>query len=348
MKWRCTCILIALALGLPSCRPSWPPPERPEPERPDAAGRPKGGAEAPKVVERYMAREPSPGPGGSVVRRVRPEPERGGLLVLLTDFGDRDYYVGAVKGAAYRANPRVRVESITHHVAPFDVREGAVTLSLAAREYPRDAVFVAVVDPGVGDHQRAIALRTRAGRTYVAPDNGLLTLVAREEGIAEVRDITGFRPLERVPSKTFHARDLFVPTGALLAGGTPLRRVGPALDGIRKLALAEPAFEDGALKGMVVRVDRHGNVVTNIPRQLVDAARLARGDRLSITVGSRTFDAPLAAASADVAEGRALARLDSLGRVELAVRKGSLALRIGARPGKAVEIRRKELAAAAG
>ena len=297
--------------------------------------------EARKPVERYTARAAGTEAVEPVPRVVRVEPKGSQLLVLLTDFGDRDYYVGAVKGAAYRANPRVRIESITHQIEPFDVREGAVTLGLAAKEFPPGTVFVAVIDPGIDAERRAVALRTKAGRTYVAPDNGLLTLVAREEGIAEARDITDFRPLEGVPSRTFHGRDLFVPTGALLAGGTPLRRVGPMLDGIKMLALAEPALEGGALKGMVVRVDRHGNVVTNIPKKLVEAAGVGKGDRLSITVGTRTFEAAFGRVYADVSEGQPVSLLDPLDRLELAIYKGSLALRIGARPGKAVEIRKK-------
>jgi S-adenosylmethionine hydrolase len=357
-----TCMRAGLTLGLTlavaSCLPTetntgtapppQPPPkppvaQTPEPEAPPAT--PRLEAEEPEVVERYMAAPEEPTAVAPVIKleppepTPRPEPEQPNLLVLLTDFGNRDYYVGAVKGAAYRVNPRVRIESVTHQVEPFDVREGAVTLALAAKEFPPETVFVAVVDPGVGGDRRAIALRTKAGRLYVAPDNGLLTLVAREEGIAEVRDITDYRPIERPPSKTFHGRDLFVPTGALLAGGTPLSRVGPAADGIKTLALAEPALDGGMLKGMVVRVDRHGNVVTNIPRRLVAAARLTPGRRLRVKVNGRVFDATFATAYAEVAEGQTVALLDSLDRLELAVRHGSLARRIDARPGKAVEIR---------
>ncbi|MFW6163862.1 MAG: SAM hydrolase/SAM-dependent halogenase family protein, partial [Planctomycetota bacterium] len=356
--------ILALALCLSSCLPeqttrtatpprqSPPEPEiveAPQPEPPPAT--PRLEAEEPEVVERYMAAPEEPtavSPVSPVVKlqpprpRPKPEPERPNLLVLLTDFGNRDYYVGAVKGAAYRVNPRVRIESVTHQVEPFDVREGAVTLALAAREFPPQTVFVAVVDPGVGGDRRAIALRTKAGRLYVAPDNGLLTLVAREEGIGEVRDITDFRPIERPPSKTFHGRDLFVPTGALLAAGTPLSRVGPSADGIKTLALAEPALDGGVLKGMVVRVDRHGNVVTNIPKRLVDAARLRPGRPLRVKINGRLFDATFGTAYADVAEGQTVALLDSLDHLELAVHRGSLARRVGARPGKTVEIRTRQ------
>ncbi len=348
MSWMRAGLVVSLAMGLTSCLPGGRDEAAREPKRPPAAvaapkpGAPEPAPEPPKVVERYMVRAPEPTAVAPVVKLAPPGPERAHLLVLLTDFGDRDYYVGAIKGAAYRVNPRVRVESITHHVEPFDVREGAVTLALAAKEFPADTVFVAIVDPGVGADRRAIALRTKAGRLYVAPDNGLLTLVAREEGIAELRDITDYRPLERAPSKTFRGRDLFVPTGALLAGGTPLSRVGPLADAMKTLALAEPAFDGGVLKGMVVRVDRHGNVVTNIPGKLVAAAKVRPGQRLSVRVNGRISDATFASAYADVPEGQTVALLDSLDRLELAVHRGSLARRIGARPGKAVEVHIKK------
>ena len=338
-----TCCVVCLALGAASCcKLLCPGSGRGSGGSAGASTRTSGAPAAPKQVERYMASEGaarSVGPHRAEARRI--EPPRVPLLVLLTDFGSRDYYVGAVKGAAYRANPRVRIESITHEIEPFDVREGAVTLALAAKEFPADAVFVAVVDPGVGADRRAIALRTSTGRIYVAPDNGLLTLVAREEGIAEARDITGFRPIEREPSKTFHGRDLFVPTGAMLAGGLPMSRVGPVVDGIKMLALAEPALEGGVLKGMVVRIDRYGNVVTNIPRELVEGAGVSKGGRLGVTVGGRKLEVTFGTAYGDVAKGAMVGLLDSLGRLELAVREGNLARLIGARAGKAVEIVRK-------
>ena len=339
MTWMKAILIAALAAGLASCRPKGVKKIVCDRGAEPAPTSQEGLAELLQRIERLEITRVAD--DASETERVAEKGRGGGLLVLLTDFGDRDYYVGAVKGAAYRVNPRVRIESITHQIEPFDVREGAVTLALAAREFPPGTVFVAVVDPGVGTERRAVALRTKAGRIYVAPDNGLLTLVAREEGIAELRDITDFRPLKRAPSKTFHGRDLLVPAGALLARREPLSHVGPSLEGIKMLALAEPALEEGVLKGMVVRVDRYGNVVTNIPKELVEAAKVAKGDRLSATVGARTFEAIFAATYGDVPEGQTLSLLDALGRLELAVNKGSLALRIGARPGKAVEIRKK-------
>jgi S-adenosylmethionine hydrolase len=162
--------------------------------------------------------------------------------------------------------------------------------------------------------------------------------VAREEGITEVRDITAFRPLEREPSPTFHGRDLFVPTGAMLADGLPLSRVGPQVRRIKMLALAEPVLEDGLLKGMVMRVGRLGNVVTNIPQELVAAAKVSRGRRLRIIVGEREFEASLGRAVADVPKGETVALLDSFGRLELTTREGSLSRRIGARAGQPVEV----------
>ncbi len=271
------------------------------------------------------------------------EPSRSGLLVLLTDFGDRDPYVGAIKGAAYRVNPNVRIDSITHQVAPFDVWEGAVTLALAAKEFPPGTVFVAVVDPGVGTKRRAIALRTEAGHLFVAPDNGLLTLVARREGIAEARDISTFQPLGHRPSHTFHGRDLFTPAGALLAGGETLGRMGLRLKPAElvMLPIVEPTLDAGRLKGSVLRVDRYGNVVTNLPAELVAKAGLKRGDKLEASVGGAAVQAAFAATYGDVPTGEAVALIDSIGTVELAINLGNLAERLKAKPGLPVEIWRK-------
>lgn len=266
------------------------------------------------------------------------EPSRSGLLVLLTDFGERDHYVGAVKGAALRANPLVRIESITHQVEPFDIWEGALTLGLAAREFPPGTVFVAIVDPGVGTARRAVALRTEAGRYYVAPDNGLLTLVAHREGIVEVRDISALEPLGRRPSRTFQGRDLFAPAGALLAGGTPLATLGPRLPHITLLPIPEPSLEDGKLKGAVLRIDRYGNIVTNVPAELGAKAGLQRGAALQLRVGEATTQATYAATYGDVPQGQAVCLVDSLGYLELAINQGNLAQRLGAKGGMPVEI----------
>jgi len=270
------------------------------------------------------------------------EPSRSGLLVLLTDFGDRDHYVGAIKGAAYRVNPLARIESITHDIAPFDIWEGAVTLALAAKEFPPGTVFVAVVDPGVGTARKAIALRTEAGRLYVAPDNGLLTFVARREGVVDVRDISALQPLGHRPSNTFQGRDLFAPAGALLAGGESLGRLGPRLKPaeILMLPVVEPAVEGGRLKGSVLRVDRYGNIVTNIPADLVAKAGLKRGGRLEASVGAATVQAAFTATYGDVARGEAVALIDSIGNLELAINQGDLAIRLKVRPGMPVEVRK--------
>lgn len=271
------------------------------------------------------------------------EPSRSGLLVLLTDFGDRDHYVGAIKGAAYRVNPTVRIESITHQIAPFDVWEGAVTLALAAKEFPPGTVFVAVVDPGVGTRRKAIALRTEAGHFYVAPDNGILTLVARRDGVADARDISDFQPLGHRPSRTFHGRDLFTPTGALLAGGETLGRMGLRLkpSELVMLPVVEPSLDGARLKGSVLRVDRYGNVVTNIPAELVAKAGLKRGDELEASVGGSSVQATFTATYGDVPAGEAVALIDSIGNVELAINMGNLADRLKARPGLPVEVWRK-------
>lgn len=271
------------------------------------------------------------------------EPTRSGLLVLLTDFGERDHYVGAVKGAAYRVNPQARIESITHDIAPFDVWEGAVTLALAAKEFPPGTVFVAVVDPGVGTARRAIALCTEAGRFYVAPDNGLLTFVIRREGVVDVRDISALEPLGHRPSRTFHGRDLFAPAGALLAGGTSLSRMGVRLkEGeLVTLPVVEPSLDAGRLRGSVLRVDRYGNVVTNLPAELVVKAGLKRGDKIEASVGGSSVLATIAATYGDVPAGQPVALIDSIGHLELALNQGDLAARLKAKPGLPVEVQRK-------
>ncbi|HEY7504795.1 MAG TPA: SAM-dependent chlorinase/fluorinase [Gemmatimonadales bacterium] len=238
------------------------------------------------------------------------------LVTLLTDFGTSDSYVAEVKGALLSAAPGLTVVDLTHAVPPGDVRAGAYLLGRAWHRFPAGTIHLAVVDPGVGTERAALAIAAH-GHYFVGPDNGLFTLVLRD---AEVQIVVLATPDSASP--TFHGRDVFAPTAAALATGTPLAQLGDPLIGIPvRLAYREPHHEGKSVVGEVVYVDRFGTLVTNLTSELVPSYAVIEVEGLEVGPLRRTFG--------DVPTGGLVAYLGSGGQVEIAVRDGSAARRLG-------------------
>jgi S-adenosylmethionine hydrolase len=272
-------------------------------------------------------------------------------LLLLTDFGLEDGAVAAMKGAALSVDPTLQIVDLTHDVPPLDVWEGAVRLLQALPWYPPGTVAVAVVDPGVGTRRGSLAVRLRSRQLLVAPDNGLITLLAERLGIDEARAVDEERhrlPASRA-SHTFHGRDLYAPVGARLASGrATLGGLGPTLAAPVLLEHAAARREGALVRGCVLAVDRrYGHVWSDIGPDLLDAAGLEPGDLLAVTVRDPTgharlhLEAPLVRTFGDVPEGAPLAYLHSLGG--LAVGRNGVPLarehRIASGPNWAFEAR---------
>jgi S-adenosylmethionine hydrolase len=221
-----------------------------------------------------------------------------------------------VKGALLSAAPGLTVVDLTHAVPPGDVRAGAYLLGRAWHRFPDGTIHLAVVDPGVGTERAALAIAAH-GHYFVGPDNGLFTLVLRD---AEVQIVVLATPDSASP--TFHGRDVFAPTAAALATGTPLAQLGDPLIGIPvRLAYREPHHEGKSVVGEVVYVDRFGTLVTNLTSELVPSYAVIEVEGLEVGPLRRTFG--------DVPTGGLVAYLGSGGQVEIAVRDGSAARRLG-------------------
>jgi len=267
-----------------------------------------------------------------------------GLIVLLTDYGQRDYYVGALKGAIYSIYPEARIDDISHHVTPFNIWEGAYTLSLAAKEFPKGTIFVAVVDPGVGTDRKAIVLETKDHKYFVAPDNGLLTFVAEEMGVLNIREIKNrahMRPTHS-SSATFHGRDVFGPIRAHLAAGVPMSALGPEVKSIVRLRVPRAKLENGKILGQVLRVDTFGNVVTNISVLHLKEAGIVQEDILVLSVRKNRFHVRFLRTYGDVPKGRKLCLLESHKLLEIAINMGNLAKTYNIRAGDMVVIHRSD------
>nr|HID14667.1 hypothetical protein [Anaerolineae bacterium] len=275
------------------------------------------------------------------------------LVTLTTDFGTADGYVGTMKGVILGITPDARLVDISHEIAPQNVRQAAYVLYTACPFFPPHTVHLVVVDPGVGSARRPIALRTPAGY-FVGPDNGVFSYVmAREpvEALVELRN-----PCYRLAevSHTFHGRDVFAPAAAHLAAGVPIAALGPPV--LDPVTFSPPRLEialDG-VTGEVLHADHFGNVITSIGKLVWS------GDELSLEpafqeaggggrVRFEASEATIVVAGreitgvhhtyAEVGHGKVLALVGSEGHLEIAVREGSAARKLGLRPGDAVVLR---------
>lgn len=254
------------------------------------------------------------------------------IVTLTTDFGPGEY-VGAMKGAVLSVDSDATVVDIDHLVRPHDVRHGAYVLYGAVPFFPF-AAHVGVVDPGVGTARRGI-VPVCEGAFLVGPDNGLLIPAARRLGLKEVRHITNRTLGLPHLSDTFHGRDLFAPVAARLLTGTKVKDVGPVIEDFVDLDFGQPKKAPKGLEGTVITYDRFGNVVTNLPRSVVEKT-WKFGTRICVTVHGYELDVKLARTYADVEMGEFVATISSSGFLEIARREASAADQLGVSPGDAV------------
>src|SRR5207237_808556 len=191
------------------------------------------------------------------------------VIALLTDFGTRDHYAGTMKGVALGICPDVLFVDISHELPPHDVVAGALELAACYRYFPAGTIFLVVVDPGVGTSRRGIAAEAGEYR-FVAPDNGVLSIVLDETPPKRVVELTERRYARPTVSRTFEGRDRFAPAAAWIAKGIELTALGRPAASIHHLDLPRPRLDPDALTGEVLRVDRFGNLITNIDRRTFD------------------------------------------------------------------------------
>jgi S-adenosylmethionine hydrolase len=240
-----------------------------------------------------------------------------------------------MRGVALGICPDATLVDITHEIVPQDIVGGALELAAAVKYFPAGTVFLAVVDPGVGSMRRAIA--AEAGPyMFVAPDNGLLTMVFRQFAPARIVELTERAYALPAISRTFEGRDRFAPAAAWLAKGTPLTSLGQILTDWQKVDVPAPTMEGAQLAGVVVRVDRFGNLVTNIDRQTFD--RLASSGAARIAIAYRHLIS-VVSTYAEVEPGTLCALFGSTDHLEIAIAGGSAAERLGLTRGAPVVVR---------
>jgi S-adenosylmethionine hydrolase len=256
------------------------------------------------------------------------------IITLLTDFGLKDHYVGTMKGVISAIAPLARLIDISHEIPPFSVHEGAYALAQSAPFFPAGTVHLVVVDPGVGTERRAI-LAEANNQLFVAPDNGVLTLVLRATGY-QGRELTNQSLWRPSPSSTFHGRDIFAPVAAALAGGKARPEdVGPVIQDLVLLPnLAPVCTNDQIWRGVVLSVDRFGNVITNFPTSTllggVQKGFLLRAGTRQITRVCKTFGSASA--------GELFVYAGSSGYLEIGINQASAAATLDVHAGEAIEL----------
>jgi S-adenosyl-L-methionine hydrolase (adenosine-forming) len=248
------------------------------------------------------------------------------ILTLLTDFGTSDSYVAEMKGVILSRTPTAVLIDITHGIHPGEIRSAAYVLGRTWRQFPGGTVHLVVVDPGVGTSREALAFSAH-GHFFVGPNNGVFTPVLHD---AEVEAVV--LPTPEGASATFHGRDLFAPAAAALARGASLSELGQPFSGRpERLAYTEPHYEGKSIVGEIVYIDRFGCLITNLTTELVPPYATMEVEDLDLGPLRRTFN--------DVTNGGLLAYVGSGGAIEIAVRNGSAARRLGVGVGGRVRAR---------
>jgi S-adenosylmethionine hydrolase len=274
-----------------------------------------------------------------------PVPQPLKVIGFLSDFDVKDDAIGICKAVMEGVAPGVRVIDITHQVTPYDIAQGARFLAGSAPYFPKDAVFVGVVDPTVGSTRKAIIAKSKAGQFFVVPDNGLLTLVEDRDGIDAAREITN--PDWMIGSKlssTFHGRDIFSPAGAHLARGDDWTQAGPALDVAQlvRLDIHTAAVDAKGLHGEVIGTDGpFGNLILDIPQPIFAQLGYQLGDAVPLTLNGKPYTIPFHKTFSDVPIGKPLFYIDSRGRLSLAINQGNFAETYNVNPPAPLFIPRK-------
>ena len=256
------------------------------------------------------------------------------IITLTTDFGTSDHLVGSMKGVILNINPAARIVDVNHSVAAYDILDGALSIANAYRYFPPRSIHVVIVDPGVGTERRPV-LVTGEKQFFVAPDNGVLSMIYERESCT-VRHITAEHYFLNPISPTFHGRDIFAPTAAWLSKTFQTEAFGEIVTDFVRFTMPKAKSTGQAVKGVILRVDAFGNLMTNLTAEDIPAAAIGGGS-IKLSVNGKPvvkFGQTFASGNA----GEPIAMLGSAGYVEIAVNRGNAARTLGVNRGAEVTL----------
>lgn len=256
------------------------------------------------------------------------------IITLTSDFGLQDHYVSAMKAVILGITPDVRLVDISHDIPPQDIMAGAWVVRNAAFLFPPGTVHLVVVDPGVGTSRHPVALKIK-DQYFVGPDNGIFSLLFKdfEYEACKLNNSEYWRTGE--VSKTFHGRDIFAPVAAHLSSGIPLNEIGDPINELETYHWAVPIADKDGLQGWVLHIDRFGNLITNISKELIDD-HIKKKD-MKIYVGNTMLN-KVVSTFGDVEEGEPAAFIGSSGMLEIGINKGNAARMLSVDKGAQISI----------
>ena len=259
------------------------------------------------------------------------------FITLLTDFGLKDPYVSIMKGVIYSINPSVKVIDITHNIERHNIIQAAFILASAYKFFPKGTIHCVVVDPGVGTSRRALIVVSN-NYVFIGPDNGVLALAANQDEVKKVYEIIPGKYIPKSSSNTFHGRDIFAPAAAYLSKGVKPEDLGNPVSHYIVPNFAKPLLKNNKIIGEVIYIDVFGNIITNIPRNVIEQANIEAGSRLRLKIGRTVYLLPFVRAYGEVGKGEPLILMDSFDFLEIAVNQDSAADMFKVSVGDKIEI----------
>lgn len=256
----------------------------------------------------------------------------------MTDFGEDDYFVASLKGVILKINPSARIIDITHHIPSFDINAGGFILLSSYRYFPAQTIFLIVVDPGVGTSRR-ILLAEAENYFFIAPDNGILSLVLEKEEIKQLIEVTNGKYFLPELSRTFEGRDKMAPTAAWLSKGISCKEFGPEAASYKKLRTQKPQIKGNEIIGHILYRDKFGNLITDISTRMLDLFREKTGEKKFRLYTRGMKISSFAQSYSSAKKGELLFLAGSVGTIEIAAREESASEKIMARVGDEVRIR---------
>jgi hypothetical protein len=244
------------------------------------------------------------------------------IITLTTDYGTNDHLVGVLKGVILKINADAQIVDITHKVTPFDLLDGALAITSAYEFFPPRTIHVVVIDPGVGTERRPL-LVSGQNQYFLAPDNGVLSGVYEKEENIIVRKLTAEHYFLQPVSNTFHGRDIFAPVAAWLSKSWAPASMGEEITDYKKFAMPRPKAADGLVKGVILKVDGFGNLITNLRAEDLPKNSLEKGT-LNLQAGKSAVT-KFVATFANGGEGEPIAYIGSSGYLEIGLNKGNAA-----------------------